>query len=75
MSVALIFGRKQTCDDFLFGFLTSRTVYVFCRFFVDESDVLAVKWSERQRFEFISTTFIHTQLISIKAKYRLKVLL
>ena len=38
----------------------------------DESVEFAVKLVERQRFGFISTTFIHTQLHSMKAKYRLK---
>ena len=38
----------------------------------DESVEFAVKLVERQRFDFISTTFIHTQLHSMKAKYRLK---
>ena len=38
----------------------------------DESVEFAVKLVERQRFGLISTTFIHTQLISMEAKYRLK---
>ena len=37
----------------------------------DESVGFAGKLVQRQRLGFISTTFIHTQLISMKAKYRL----
>ena len=34
----------------------------------DESVGFAVELVKRQRLGFISTTFIHTQLISVKAK-------
>ena len=41
----------------------------------DESIGFAVKLVRETKIGFISTTFIHTQLLSMKAKYRLKKLL